>query len=188
VPRRATFSALAPALLLCLWAAGCGGGCSGSSAPPADPGPDPAPGAEEGTGGEDRAGAAEPPVDPGPEPVLRVTGEPSGHAPRVAIRIENRGDEAAELATALGLQRRAGEAWRDVEPVELALRFSCEDPVPDCVTLAPGAVYLPPPWLGTTGEAQCECAECGPAEPGEYRFVVRSCSRAHAVAGEPFTR
>ncbi len=171
-----------------LWAAGCGGGCSGSSGggggEPVDPGP-------EGSASSGGAGAGEvrdegPPPDPGPPPVLRVAGAPDAHSRAVELRVENHGTEEASLASAVTVQRLDGEAW--VDRARLELRFSCTDPVTDCVTLAPGAVYLPPPWLGMVGDAQCDCDRCAPAEPGTYRFVVRSCGGAHAVESEPFTR
>ncbi len=167
----------------CLCIAGCGGGCGGSGEPLDDDPP------AEVTGGETSGGReAEPEeiVDPGPAPTLRVVGEPDPHSRAVAIRIENRGETATELAGAVGLQRQSGETFADVESVHLDLRYSCEDEAAECVTLAPGATYLPPEWLGTVGDAQCICTRCAPAEPGTYRFVVRSCNGAHTVAGEPF--
>lgn len=126
------------------------------------------------------------PVDPGPPPVLRVAGVPAEHGRQVAIRVENRGDADAEISPDVGLQVRDGDSWSDVDSVDLHLRYSCEDEIPECVTLAPGGTYLPPPWLSMIGDAQCECAECRPAPAGEYRFVVRSCNRAHVIEGESF--
>ena len=73
-----------------------------------------------------------------------------------------------------------------VDGVSLGLRYSCEDPAPECVTLAPGGTYLPPPWLGVVGDAQCDCLRCAAAPAGEYRFVVRSCNQAHTAEGESF--
>lgn len=174
-------------ILACLWAAGCGGGCSGSTS--SDPtGEGMADTTQtESTGGAQTDEASEP-VDPGPPPVLQVSGEPDEHSRRVAIRIENHGTDEAEIAGAVVLQRRSGEGFEDVEGVSLDLRFTCEDEPPECVTLAPGAVYLPPPWLGTIGDAQCACEECGPAPAGTYRFVVQSCNRAHTIEGDPFER
>ena len=171
---------------LCLWIAGCGGGCGGAQETAEQP-PTNEPSDHAATPDE-AADPAEPVevVDPGPRPVLRISGQPDAHEGSVVIRVENRGAESAELAGALGLQRQQGDAWQDVE-VQLDLRFSCDDAAPECVTLAPGAAYIPPPWLGVSGDAQCACEECGPAADGEYRFVVRSCNGAHTLEGEPFT-
>jgi len=174
-------------VLLCLCVAGCGGGCGGASDTPDDPV------SGRGAGG-DRASSTEEsppedppePVDPGPPPVLRVAGVPAEHGREVAIRVENRGDAEAEISPEVALQVRDGDAWSDVDEVDLRLRYSCEDEVPECVTLAPGGTYLPPPWLGVLGDAQCACERCVAAPAGEYRFVVRSCSRAHVVEGERF--
>ncbi len=172
--------------MVCVWIAGCGGGCGGSIAAGEDP---PA----EQAGGDDStsetSAAQEPvaaPVDPGPPPVLRVVGEPDRHDRTVAIRIENRGTEPAELAGTVGLERREGSAWSAVDAVALDLRYSCADEAPACVTLAPGGAYLPPPWRGVLGDAQCDCERCAPAPAGDYRIVVRSCDRAHAIAGDEF--
>lgn len=172
-------------LVLCVWIAGCGGGCGGATAAPADDPTEHRAGADD-TRPTPREAVAEPPVEPGPRPVLRVLGEPDPHSRSVALRIENRGTENAELSGVVGLQRRSGEAWADVEHVSLDLRFSCEDPVPECVTLAPGAIFIPPPWLGGAEGDQCACERCVPASAGEYRLVVRSCSRAHTIESEPF--
>lgn len=171
-------------IALGLWAAGCGGGCSGGTGGASDDVVESEP--REASGGE-RA-EPEPPVDPGPPPVLRVSGEPDAHDGTVVMRIENRGTEAAEIAGAVVLQRQRGESFEDVEGVSLDLRFSCGEAAPECVTLAPGAVYLPPPWLGTEGDAQCDCERCATAEPGTYRLVVQSCNRGHTIEGDPFTR
>jgi len=174
------------ALIVCLCFAGCGGGCSGASEE-ADPPESRASQRTEASGGESTPGPveSEPPADPGPAPELRVTADVDAYAGHATARIANLGDET-ELSGALGLQRRRGEAWSDVDGVALDLRFACDEEPPECVTLAPGAVFIPPAWLGTGGDAQCGCEECSPAEEGTYRFVVRSCNGAHTVAGEPF--
>lgn len=167
--------------LVCLCIAGCGGGCGG----PGEPDPQ----IEAASGGEtagDPERRSEVIVDPGPPPVLRVVGEPDAHSRRVAIRIENRGREATQLAGSIELQRLAGDTWSDMARVHLDLRYSCDDEAAECVTLAPGATYLPPEWLGTIGDSQCACERCAPAEAGTYRFVVRSCDGAHTVAGQSF--
>jgi len=117
---------------------------------------------------------------------VRAGGEPDQHTRVVGIRIENRGDETTQLAGSVGLQYRSADARSDADAVHLDLRYSCEDEAAECVTLAPGAIYLPPAWLGTIGDAQCTCTRCAAAEAGTYRFVVRSCSGAHTVEGEPF--
>lgn len=175
-------------LALCVWMAGCGGGCGGSSVVGDEDPPSEQAGGDDSTseGSERPVTAPAAPVDPGPPPVLRVVGEPDAHDRAVALRIENRGTEAAELAGAVTLERRDGDAWAAVDGVSLGLRYSCEDPAPECVTLAPGGTYLPPPWLGVVGDAQCDCLRCAAAPAGEYRFVVRSCNQAHTAEGESF--
>ncbi len=170
-------------LIVAVTLTGCGG-CSGPGETEAAPASTAATQRTEATGSEatpEPTAAAE----PGPVPVVRITGAPDRDR-RVAIRVENRGTEAAELRGAVTVQRRAGESWEDARAARLDLRYSCEEEAPECVTLAPGAVLLPPEWLGTWGDAQCVCTRCGPAEAGTYRFVVTSCSGAHTALSEPF--
>ncbi|HJL14484.1 MAG TPA: hypothetical protein RMH99_02440 [Sandaracinaceae bacterium LLY-WYZ-13_1] len=179
--RRTTLAALSV-----LWFAGCGGGCSGASdegePSSTSAGRTEAQGpASASTGGEE----SEPAVDPGPPPQLRVTGEIDPHHRTVTARVANRGDRT-NLRGRFGLERQVDDEWTPVPDVALDLRYSCEDEPPECVTLAPGAVFIPPPWQGMVGDAQCECEECGPAPAGTYRFVIHSCNEAHRVTGEPF--
>lgn len=169
--------------LVCALAAGCGGGCSGGA--PNAAAEDELAGAEGSDGEGSGAEAVAPPVDPGPPPVVRLVGEPDAHSREVLIRVENRGDASTELGRTVRVERQTDGGW-DAVDVELSLRYSCEDEAMECVTLAPGATYLPPPWLGTIGQAQCECERCAAAEPGTYRFVLQSCNGAHVVEGESF--
>lgn len=171
-------------LVIGLTLAGCGG-CSG---PTEDTSPTSsatqrteASGSESSSPDPEAAGA---PVDPGPAPVLRITGTPERDGP-VAIRVENHGTDAAELSGRLIVEHREGEAWEPAR-ASLDLRYSCEDRAPECLTLAPGAVLIPPAWLGTWGDAQCVCTRCGPADPGSYRLVATSCSGAHRIESDPF--
>lgn len=124
-------------------------------------------------------------ADPGPAPVLRIVGAVGRYDREVAIQLENHGSEAAEVRGRLTLQRREGDRWVDAS-TRIDLRYSCDDQAPECVTLAPGAVYIPPPWLGTEGDAQCVCTRCAPAPAGTYRFVATTCRGAHTAEGEPF--
>lgn len=166
--------------LLALSTIGCGGGCSGASdAPPRTESAQ----RTEAAGGEDHA---EPAIDadPGPVPVLRLRGEVDRHDRRVAIHVENHGTEAIELRTAVALEREDGDDWDDVSAA-LTLRDTCAAEASECITLAPGAVYIPPAWTGQLGDAQCECERCAPAPAGTYRLIVTSCSGAHRVEGEP---
>ncbi len=169
-------------LVVGLTLAGCNG-CSGPSEPET-----PAATSTQRTEASGSEAAAEPthapPVDPGPAPVLRVVGAPDRDG-QVTIRVENHGTEQTELRGALALERRAGESWEPAR-ASLDLRYSCEERAPECVTLAPGAVLIPPAWLGTWGDAQCVCTRCGPADEGTYRLVVTSCNGAHRIESEPF--
>ena len=125
------------------------------------------------------------PTDPAPAPELSlelVTGD--------VLRVRNVGTETARVRGAVRLERHAGDAWTS-QPIVFGLRARCGEAVPECVTLAPGAELLPPAWLGTVGDAQCDCDRCAPAE-GELRFVLESCApeghAPHVVMGQPFTR
>ena len=130
----------------------------------------------------------EPTLDPSPEPVLRFWAEPNEEG--ATLHVQNRGTETVRLRSAVGLELKEGESWSDV-PVELALRMDCESDVAECITLAPGAELVPPPWNGMRGHAQCDCERCVDL-PGEVRFVIQSCApeghRPHEVRSEPLTR
>lgn len=172
-------------LVIGLCIGGCSGGCSGPSEPPSPTST--ATQRTEASGSETEPGSVpHAAVDPGPPPSLRVTGEPDRYDRQVAIHVENHGADAAEVRSRLELQRRNGERWEEVSAARIELRFSCEDEAAECVTLAPGAVYIPPAWLGTQGDAQCTCTRCAPAPAGTYRFVATSCNGAHTIPGDAF--
>lgn len=172
-------------LVIGLCIGGCSGGCSGPSEPPSPTST--ATQRTEASGSETEPGSVpHAAVDPGPPPSLRVTGEPDRYDRQVAIHVENHGADAAEVRSRLELQRRNGERWEEVSAARIELRFSCEDEAAECVTLAPGAVYIPPAWLGTQGDAQCTCTRCAPAPAGTYRFVATSCNGAHTISGDAF--
>ncbi|MCC6876725.1 MAG: hypothetical protein IT378_20650 [Sandaracinaceae bacterium] len=164
--------------------AGCSGGCGG-------PSPDPASGdpPAEAVGGEQARDPLPPSPPPPADPPLgvRLTGEVDG-ARHVAIRLENRGTELARVAPRVGIEALSEDgAWvRFEREAQLKLRYDCGAEPPSCVELAPGGTLLPPPWLGTRGDAQCVCERCVPAPPGRYRFVVHRCDGAEDVEGEPF--
>lgn len=174
-------------VLVALSIAGCGGGCSGASEPRTSSS---SAQRTEASGTEEDRDEPSIEADPGPVPVLSIHATLDRYDRSVAFRVENRGTEQIELSTRLTLEKQQGDDWQPAS-AGLSLRDSCEAPVPDCVTLAPGAVYIPPAWTGLLGaadqpgDAQCGCEACTPAPAGTYRVVVKSCSGAHTVPGEP---
>jgi len=106
------------------------------------------------------------------------------------LHVRNVGDTTARLKGRVRLERRGSNGWEDVA-LDFGLRASCEQPVPECVSLVPGAELLPPKWLGTQGDAQCACERCT-SVTGELRFVVETCApeghTPHRIEGEPFRR
>jgi len=171
-------------VLAALTVAGCGGGCSGPSEARATSSSTQR---TEASGAEARD---EPAIeaDPGPVPVLRITGAVDRYDRSVDLRVENRGTEEVELRARLAVEKQGGGGW-EAAPAGLSLRDSCAAEAPACITLAPGAVYIPPAWTGKLGagqdDAQCACEGCERAPAGTYRVVVTSCSGAHRVEGEP---
>jgi hypothetical protein len=136
---------------------------------------------EEGTRGQSAA-------DRGPAPTLGLSVEPARDGAANLI-VENRGAEAVELSTGLVLERQDGTAWTTVDGIQgLALRFDCTQPVPECITLIPGAALHPPPWTGDIGDAQCACERCVDAPAGSYRFILSTCTGGHRVESPAFTR
>ncbi|MGF1469238.1 MAG: hypothetical protein ACFCGT_24210 [Sandaracinaceae bacterium] len=175
----------ATAVLLAVLGAGCGEGCGAPSAPAVTPASPRSATLAEGRAGEEGSEAEGAPPDPGPPPVLKVAADVDRDG-RVALRVENRGAALATLQTALVLEEQAAEGWTARDDVRLALLDRCgESPVPPCRRLAPGGVWLPPPWLGTVGASQCACEGCAPVDGGTYRVVVLSCGGAHRLEGEP---
>jgi len=162
---------------------GCGSSSSTEPAqqstaqPTADETPAPAPTADD---------APTPEPDPAPPPVLGLVGEVVEGG--VAIRVESRGARAANLSGLL-VEKRGDDGWEAA--AELSLRSDCQTEAPPCVELVPGAVLMPPKWLGTRGDAQCDCDRCARAGAGEYRLVALSCAPEghlpHRVAGAAFT-
>lgn len=130
----------------------------------------------------------EPQLDPSPEPVLRFWAEAQDEG--ATLHVQNRGTEAVRLSSTVALEVKEGESWSDV-PMEFTLRMDCETPPEECITLAPGAEFIPPTWTGMRGDAQCDCERCVP-QPGEVRFVVKSCApegmRPHEVRSESLVR
>jgi hypothetical protein len=172
--------AIALALSCCVF--GCSGGCSG-----------PTEGASRdrserrdnnGTGEENEQEAAGEDT-PGVAPTVRVIGVVDPHTRNVNVRVENHGTAPTNVGGNLLLQRRDGDAWEDVS-ARVQLRFDCRTEAPDCATLAPGAVWIPPDWTGMLGDAQCDCERCAPAPAGTYRFVARSCGGDQRAEGEAF--
>jgi hypothetical protein len=123
-------------------------------------------------------------ASPRPEGV-RIEGRP-GRYREVSIAIEAHGPDVVRLRRDIVVERAAGDGFERVDAAGITLRPDCVTEAPECVELAPGAELLPPPWSGALGDAQCECDDCRPAEPGRYRFVATSCDGAHRIHGEPF--
>jgi len=129
------------------------------------------------------------PTDPADPPVLTVVGERAHGG--VAIVVQSRGAEPARVRSTVRVERRDGEGWATVATGDsLKLRARCEDDPPACVELVPGAELRTVPWNELMGDSQCACDECGPVEPGEYRFVLESCAPAghapHELASPTF--
>jgi hypothetical protein len=124
------------------------------------------------------------PRDASPPPRLEIVLQDD------VLHVRNVGDAVARLKGRVRLEQRGSNGWEDVA-LELGLRASCEQAIPECVSLVPGAELLPPRWLGTRGDAQCACERCT-AVTGELRFVVESCApeghTPHRIEGEPFRR
>lgn len=164
----------------------CGGADGGSTGTEDEPVTD-RPVTESSAGGS--SGEAAAPIDPSDPPVVTVTGEPVEGG--VAIVVQSRGDEPARLRPTVRVEVRQGEGWEAVPTGEsVQLRADCEDEVPECVELVPGAELRAVPWRGLAGQAQCECERCAPVDAGEYRFVLESCApeghAPHRIASAPF--
>lgn len=123
----------------------------------------------------------------GPPPVLAVRAERTRDRTFAPV-VQNRGRELARISSRLVLEREGEDAFEAVPSVDLSLRWDCATAAPECVELAPGAELRPPAWLGTLGDAQCDCERCADAPAGTYRFVVTTCDGDHRIVGDAFTR
>lgn len=127
-----------------------------------------------------------PAVEEAPAPAgVVLTGEIGADA--VAPVLQNRGAATIELTGVLQIEREGRSGFSGLGDEVLALRASCEAPVPPaCLVLVPGAELRPPAWRGPAGRAQCGAASVPEVEPGRYRFVARSCAGGARIEGEPF--
>ena len=70
------------------------------------------------------------------------------------------------LKKALRVQRKQGNRWVNVMIRGLTLRSSCRKRAPVCVTVGRGRTQDFAPWLGTYGDARCDCEKCVSVKPG----------------------
>ncbi|MFO0553802.1 MAG: hypothetical protein U0271_35790 [Polyangiaceae bacterium] len=126
---------------------------------------------------------------------VRLRGVRGASGSAIAIVVENGGGAPVGLRRHLDVERASAGGWSRVTEIgDIWLRESCADHngvmfweggADECVELRPSQRYDSAPWMGTIGDAQCACEECGPAPHGRYRFVAHECDGA-TVLGEPF--
>lgn len=116
---------------------------------------------------------------------VKVAGEATPEGVRVSI--QNHGRESVSLRSQLNVIRGDGTAAIPANAEGPVLRWSCEQAVATCVTLAPGAEYLPPLWPGKSGKGTCgECANCVDVAPGSYVLVAKACDKDVEARSEAF--
>lgn len=116
---------------------------------------------------------------------VRLTGEAEHSV--IQIRVANAGTSVVRLSSALSVEHLENGEWSEVDGIaSLTLRPDCQTQAPECVSLVTGAELFPPAWLGTRGDAQCDCTRCGHVESGSYRFVAHSCDGDRVYRGTPF--
>lgn len=163
----------------------------GGEPEPTRPSPPPATDAREGSEASEEVASpsavpssVETPPPPGPAPTLAFVATPGPDG--VALSLANHGADASLRSTVVVEVETNGTFAAAPSASTLALRYDCAHAADPCVTLAPGAELLPPSWLGTWGDMQCECERCAPVEPGRYRLVVTTCDGAHRVESNAF--
>lgn len=106
-----------------------------------------------------------------------------------AFAIDNRGDEAVDLATEVIVEREIDGRWTQANIRFLDLTESCAEPLPACRQLAAGASLTPLPWNGYTCSGQCQrsCRSNRYAGPGTFRIVVHRCDRKERYLSSGFT-
>jgi hypothetical protein len=122
---------------------------------------------------------------PSAAPILAFVATPGVDG--VSLSIANHGTSDVSLRASVAVEiESAGSFAAAPSTSTLTLRYDCAHEADRCVTLAPGAELVPPSWLGTWGDMQCECTRCGPVEAGNYRLVVSTCDGAHRVESNAF--
>ncbi len=107
-----------------------------------------------------------------------------------AFSVTNPG-AAASLASAVKVQRLADGKWVDANVTNLYLIETCgAAPPPVCRKLAPKEKVKALPWTGRFCASQCpgSCRLDGPAPPGTYRFVVKSCDGKETFVSPEFKK
>lgn len=108
-------------------------------------------------------------------------------ADAVAISVQNHAKENVKLKARLHVEKQNGQQWTRVNAGDLALRWSCETPVVECVMLSPGAEWLPPAWPAKQGRGACgACADCPMIAAGSYRVIAETCDGSAQIPGETF--
>jgi hypothetical protein len=116
---------------------------------------------------------------------VKVVGEASAQG--VQVKIQNRGKGNVSLRSQLHVIGGDGTTALPANAQGPVLRWSCEQAVTTCVTLAPGAEYLPPPWPGKSGKGTCgECANCVDVAPGSYVLVAKACDKDVEARSDAF--
>lgn len=116
---------------------------------------------------------------------VKVAGEATPEGVRVSI--QNRGKDSVSLRSRLNVIHGDGTAAIPANAEGPVLRWSCEQAATTCVTLAPGAEYLPPPWPGKSGKGTCsECASCVDLAPGSYVLVAKACDKDVEARSDAF--
>jgi hypothetical protein len=100
--------------------------------------------------------------------------------------LRNRSDRAVRLSTAVGIERKTPAGWKAIEAEPLLLRFCCDTAPQKCLTLVPGAEYLPPAWQMSHINVQCAVHPGPQVEPGKYRLFVDGCQKAFRIYSQPF--
>lgn len=116
---------------------------------------------------------------------VKVVGTASDQG--VQVSVQNRGSASVSLRSRLDVMRSDGSVATAATTEGPVLRWSCEQAQTPCVTLAPGAEYLPPVWPGKRGKGTCgDCATCEDVAPGSYVLVAKACDKDVEVRSEAF--
>jgi hypothetical protein len=106
-----------------------------------------------------------------------------------AFEVINTADADVDLAWEVGVEQRVGEQWRSIVVEQFELIEQCgEIKQSPCRKLLAKGVIRPVPWTGYSCSSQCNtaCRANVYYGPGQFRFIIRSCSGQEQINGSSF--
>jgi hypothetical protein len=95
------------------------------------------------------------------------------------VHVQNRGSD--ELNVSLAVEWAAGAQHASFPS---GLRADCAPGRETCLTLAPGAELIPPPWRVTADGKLCQCDRCNTLPNGDAHVIVQRCDKTASIQSD----